>query len=153
MLADRLGAGGQQEPTTQQLADALDPERGMPLFEFDDLLSDRLRQSGLARPGRCLLQAGFAELLIQFDPTAQATLRHTHLGADVPQFEPFLQPQTNGFEFGFLRIAPPQILSAATPPRGGGVLSSLLLYYTFFIHVNTPLLIGVSTTFSLNLVS
>jgi len=39
----RLRAGGQEEPPSQPLADAFDPEVGMLLAQFDDLLVDRLR--------------------------------------------------------------------------------------------------------------
>jgi len=153
MLPHRFGAGWQKEPAAQQLTDAFDAKGRMLLLEFDHLFGDRLRQFGLVRPGGGRLQSGLAELPIQCDPAAQTALGHPHLVTDVSQFKAFLQPQPNGFEFGFQRIAPAQFFSAATPPRGGGVLSSLLRYYSFFIHVNTPLLIGVSTTFSLNSVS
>lgn len=64
----------------------------MLLLEFDDLPADRLRQSGLARPGGCLLQTDFAELFIQLDPAAQATGHHPHLGTDILQLKPFFQP-------------------------------------------------------------
>ena len=43
-----------------------------------------------------------------------------------------------------------QVPAAASPPRGA---LPLLFYYGLFIHVNTPFIIGVSTTFLLNSVS
>jgi len=153
MPPHRFGAGWQKEPAAQQLTDAFDAKGRMLALEFDHLFGDRLRQFGLVRSGRRRLQSGLAKLPIQCDPAAQTALGHPHLGTDVSEFKPFLQSQTNGFELGLQRVAAAQFFPAATPPRGGGVPSSLLLYYGFFIHVNTPLLIGVSTTFSLNSVS
>ena len=53
-LAHRLRTGREQEPTAQHLTDAFDAERGILLFEFDDLFGDRRREFGgtLARePG------------------------------------------------------------------------------------------------------
>ena len=91
----------------------------MLLLELDQLLGDRLRQFGLARPGSGGLQSDLPELLIQGDPAAQTARGHSHLRTDVSQFKPLLQPQTDGFEFGFQRVAPAQFFSAATPPSGG----------------------------------
>jgi hypothetical protein len=126
----------------------------MLLLEFDDLFRDRLRQLGRTSLGLVRgLQAGGTKLLIQVDPAAEAALGHAHLGTDIAQTEALFQPQTHGLEFGFGRIAPALFFAAPSPPRGAVVLLSLLLYYCFFIHVNTPLNIGVSTTFSLNSVS
>jgi len=43
-----------------------------------------------------------------------------------------------------------RFFGAASPPRGA---VPLLLYFNFFIHVNTPFIIGVSTTLLLKSVS
>jgi hypothetical protein len=81
--AHRLRAGRQEEPPSQPLADALDPEVGMLPTQFDDLFVDRLRQLGFARGLLGRLQPGLPELLVELDPAAKTTLRHAHLGADV----------------------------------------------------------------------
>jgi hypothetical protein len=154
MLAHCLGTGWQEEPAAEQLANAFDAEGWMLLLEFDDLPGDRLRQPGFPLRSRCGLQSHFAELLIETDPAAEAAHGHPHLLANVGQAEAFFEPQPNGFESDFRRIAVGRFFRAATPPRGGEVPSlSLLLYYTLFSHGNTPLNIGVSTIFSFTSVS
>ena len=154
MLAHRLGAGRQEEPAAQQLADAFDAEGRMLLLEFDDLSCDRLRQPGFSFCARCGLQSHFTELLIKTDPAAEAAHGHTHLLANVRQTEAFFEPQPNGLEPDFRRITAGRFFRAANPPRGvEGLPLPSLLYYGFFTHGNTPLNIGVSTIFPFTLVS
>jgi len=57
--------------------------------------------------------------------------------------ELLFQPQPDRLEPDFRRIGGPRFFAAASPPRGA---LPLLLYYWLFTHVNTPSIIGVSTT-------
>lgn len=148
MLAHRLRAGRQKETPAQQLADAFDAEAGVLLLEFDDLLRDGSRQLRTALAGSDL-KTGFPELLILPDPVVQATDGHAHLDADILHAEPFFEPQPDGFEF-FVRRITSRFFRAASPPRGA---VPLLLYYGLLFHVNTPAIIGVSTTSCLKSVS
>jgi hypothetical protein len=92
-LTHGLRAAWQEEPAPQQLGDAFDPEVGMLLLQFDDLVRDRCRQPGLSG-AMCLgLQPSFAELAIQADPPVQGTGCHAHLGADILHAELLFQPQ------------------------------------------------------------
>ena len=90
-LAHRLRAGRQKKAPAQYLRDAFDAERGVFLFELDDLVGDRCRQPGLPGPRRSRLQARLTQGVILADPAAQAALRDANLGADIRQTEPLLQ--------------------------------------------------------------
>ena len=140
-LAHRLRAGRQKKAPAQYLRDAFDAERGVFLFELDDLVGDRCRQPGLPGTRRSRLQPRLTQGVILADPAAQAALRHANLGADIRQTEALLQPQAHGLEL-FISGETAHFFRAASPPRGA---VPLLLYYSLFIHVNTPSIIGVST--------
>jgi hypothetical protein len=143
--AHGLRAGRHEEPASQPLADAFDPELGMLLAQLDDLVMDRLGQLVLSGglPGR--LQPGLAELLVDPDPAAEGTLRHAHLGTDIFQAEAFLQAEPDGPEPVGGGIDGSRFF-AANPPRGvKGSLLPLLGNYDLLGHVNTPSNIGVST--------
>ena len=144
VLAHGLRAGRQKENPAQDLRDAFDAKRWVFSFEHDNLLGDGRRELGLAALGVTRLQARLAQLAILLDPVAQAALGHADLGADVIQPEPFLEPHPHGPEF-FLRCVATQFFAGARPPRGA---LTLLLYYCLFTHVNTPSIIGVSTSLS-----
>ena len=119
------------------------------LFELDDLLGDHRRQFGRPFAREPGLQSGFALLLILADPAAEPTVRHPHFRTDLTPAKAFLQVQPDGFDF-FGGGVTPRFFRAASPPRGA---VPLLLYYRLFIHVNTPFIIGVSTTLMLKSVS
>jgi hypothetical protein len=146
--AHRLRAGWQKEPPAQHLTDAFDAKARVLLLELNDLVSDRRRQFWLPTAG-LVLQTSFSELLILPHPSAQVALRYTQFSADVFKLKAFLQPQPHGLE-PFLGTETAVFFAAAGPPRGA---LPLPLGYNFFIHVNTPLIIGVSTAFLLKSVS
>ena len=86
---------------------------------------------------------------IGLQPQDQGTLADAQLLTDKGLTETFFSIQPNGFELFCSRITT-RFLRAASPPRGAVLL---LLYYRLFIHVNTPFIIGVSTTLVLKSVS
>jgi len=149
MPAHRLRAGRQEKAPAQQLADALDAERGILLLELNDLLSDRTRQPGCAPSGLAGLQTRLARQPVRLQPMFQAAFAHAEFLAHQALTEPLLQMQPDGLELVCHGIAA-FFSAAASPPRGAMLL---LLHYRLFIHVNTPFIIGVSTTSLLKSVS
>ena len=145
--------GWEQEPAPEPLADALDAEGGMLLFEGDDLLANGGRQLGarLGWVGR--LQAGLAELTVSFDPFAEGRMADPEFGAHRALTEALLEVQADGIKTELRRITASRFGGRAIPPRGDGRMRLLLLDYCLFIHVNTPSIIGVSTPFPLKSVS
>jgi hypothetical protein len=133
-LTHRGRTGRQEKAAPQHLTDAFDPERGILLLEFDDLLGDGLWESRRPRPLRASLQPGFPAEAIGLYPVIQAAAADAHFLADQRHAKPFLLQEPDGLEF-FLRRKPPEFFRAG-PPRGA---SPLLLHYSLFIHVNTPL--------------
>ena len=151
--AHRLRAGRQEEEPAQDLRDALDAEGGMCPLEFEDLLGDRPGQLGLAPAGIGRLQPCFAAEPIRLQPRAKAALADAHLRTDQRLGEPLLPMQPDGLELVIHCEPPARFLVGARPPRGA--LALLLCYcdYCLLFHVNTPSIIGVSTTFTLESVS
>jgi hypothetical protein len=90
--------------------------------------------------------AGFADSDRELSPTA---LQQPHFLTDQVQAKPFLRIQPDRFEL-LCGGETPRIFRTASPPRGA---VPLLLNYNFFIHVNTPFIIEVSTAFLLKSVS
>jgi hypothetical protein len=118
-------------------------------FELLDFIGDGRRQLGTPPPAAHGLQSGLASQPVLLQPHAEDAFADAQLLADQGLTEPFLQMQPNGLEL-FSHGVAPRCFRAASPPRGA---LPLLFYYGLFIHVNTPFIIGVSTTFLLNSVS
>jgi hypothetical protein len=148
----RLGAGREEEPTAQPLADAFDAEARVFLLQREDLVPDGGRQLGLTGVLGGGLEAGLAGQLVEFDPALEAALVHVALLGHERVAEAFLQVQPDGPEF-FGRGEMRPFFRGAIPPRGDGRMTLLLLDYCLFIHVNTPSIIGVSTALTLKSVS
>ena len=151
VTAHGLGAGREQEPTAEPLADALDAESGMLLLQGDDLLVNGRGQLGLGLVARRRLEPGFTAQPVSAHPVFHTALADAGLLADDREAESLLEVEPDNPEFFGRGIAP--IFWRALPPRGDERMSPLLLDYCFFIHVNTSFIIEVSTTFSLKSVS
>jgi hypothetical protein len=155
LVADGLGAGLEEEHAAQPLRDALDAEGGMLLLERHDLGGDRRRELGRALGGRGMsLEPRFAELAVLLDPAREGLLADPGLLGDEPAAEALLQIQADGLDLELERIAALRLFAAPrVPPRG--VWLVLLLYRCcFFIHLVALLFnFGVSTTFTLSLIS
>jgi hypothetical protein len=148
MPAHRLRTGRQEEPTTQQLGDALDAEGRMRGLELLDLFGDGRGQLG-PRGRDHRLQPGFASQAILLHPMLEAALADIEFGCHEFIAEALLKVQPDGPEFFGHGVAPPS-LGRASPPRGA---SRSLLCYCFFSHVNTSFIIEVSTPLPLKSVS
>jgi hypothetical protein len=142
-LPHRLRAGRQKEAPAQHLADTLDAEGGILLFEFNDLLRDGSGQPIRSRTRRLRLQTGFTAQPIGLQPVVHAALANVELLGDQGHAEAFLEMQPHGPKLFSSRVTA-HFFRAASPPRGA---VPLLLCYNFLIHANTPFIIGVSTNY------
>ncbi|HMH07805.1 MAG TPA: hypothetical protein VK579_14080 [Terriglobales bacterium] len=146
--AHRLRTGGEKEPAAQQLGDAFDAKGRMLGLELLDFFGDGRRQLGPPPPPGWWLQAGLTAEAIGLQPMFQTALADVEFLADQGEAEPLLPMQSDGLELLSHGVAR-SFFRAARPPRGAGLLHC----YSLFIHVDTPFIIGVSTTFLLTSVS
>jgi hypothetical protein len=132
-FADRLRTGWQKEHPPQQLGYFFDAAGGLPLFELQDFVPDRLGQ---------LLSNSSAKLGPQGILTLEPIAGHPFINgaaADTQLLGHHLLREAL-FQVEFDRaqsfLEGPRRIFSPSPPRGGGVLL-LLLYRFILLHVDT----------------
>lgn len=134
-LANRLRAARQEEHSPQELGYLFDPARRFLLFEFDNLVPDRLGQLPYGRSAFPVPKALFAELPIALQPFANGGDAQAHLLGDHLLREALLQVELDGAQ-PLLKGAGMSHNFLRSAPRGGGALP-LLLYWFILLHADT----------------
>lgn len=104
--ANRLPAHRQKQRPTQEMADLLDAQAGMPTLKLDDFSLDRRRHLGplTAATSGMGLETGFALLAVNPHPLTQGAEAHTQFAGYLLGRKTFFQTELNRFAPGFIGV-------------------------------------------------